>query len=352
MAGPDLAERTLQLVDVPSESREEEELAELVAREVPLELAHRDGCTLLFATPRTGKPLVALAGHLDTVPAQGNIPGRIEDGAVWGLGSSDMKSGLAVMIELARWIVAERPALSADVALVFFPREELPASEESPLPGLLGTGLLDDAGLVIVLEPTDNTIQAGCLGHLSAELVFEGVSAHSARPWQGRNAIEIAFAGLEPVLAFEPREVRTGGLSFVEVLSVTRIEGGIAGNVIPDRVACTVSFRYAPGRSPEDAAAELEALVAHTGRVEVLGNSPPARVVVDTPLLSRLRQAGGFELEPKQAWTPVAEFTAHGLDAVNLGPGATRYAHKPDEQVEIAQLERTFDALRRFLTDS
>ena len=347
----DLAERTLQLVNVPSESRNEHELAELVAREVPLELVHRDDCTLLFATPRSdGRPLVALAGHLDTVPA-GNVPGRIADGAVWGLGASDMKGGLAVMIELARWIAAEGPALAVDVALLFFPREELPATAGSPLPDALATGLLDEAGLVLVLEPTDNRVQAGCLGHLSAEIVFEGVSAHSARPWQGRNAIEVALRGLEPLLRFEPRAVQVDGLRFFEVLSVTRIEGGIAANVIPDRVVSTVSFRYAPGRSPADAAAELDRLVGDGGRVHVLGNSAPARVVADTPLVRRLRETGGFAVEPKQAWTPVAEFTAHGLDAVNLGPGATRFAHKPDERVEIAQLERAFEALRRFLVE-
>jgi succinyl-diaminopimelate desuccinylase len=351
VAAEDLARRTLQLVDVPSESRDEAELAHVVEQEVPLDLAHRDGHTLLFTTPRTDRPFVLLAGHLDTVPAQDNIPGRIDDGWVWGLGSSDMKSGLAVMIELTRWVHAERPSLGVDLGFLFFPREELPATE-SALPPVLEAGVLDDAALVIVMEPTDNTLQAGCLGHLSAKAVFDGVSAHSARPWQGHNAIELAFEGLKPVLAFEPRETRVGGLRFVEVLSVTQIEGGIAGNVIPHRVECTLSFRYAPGRTPADAAAELEGLVGDAARVEVLGNSPPARVVVDTPLVTRLREAGDFVVEPKQAWTPVAEFTEHGLDAINLGPGPTRFAHKPDERVELSELERTYTALQRFVGDA
>ena len=136
------------------------------------------------------------------------------------------------------------------------------------------------------------------------------------------------------------------------MLSVTQIEGGIAGNVIPDRVECTLSFRYAPGRTPADAAAELASVVGDAGRLEVLGNSAPARVVVDTPLVARLREAGTFALEPKQAWTPVAEFTEHGLDAINLGPGPTRFAHKPDERVEIAELARTYTALQRFAGDA
>jgi succinyl-diaminopimelate desuccinylase len=199
------------------------------------------------------------------------------------------------------------------------------------------------------MEPTDNTIQAGCLGHLTAEIAFAGESAHSARPWQGRNAIEVAVRGLQPVLAEGPREVLVGGLPFVEVLSVTEIQGGIAGNVIPDRVTATLSYRYAPDRDPADAEARLRGLLDGHAEIERLGNSPPARVVTDTPLVRRLREAGDFELEPKQAWTPVAEFTAQGLDAVNCGPGATALAHKPDERVEIAALERGYEALRRFL---
>jgi succinyl-diaminopimelate desuccinylase len=344
-----LAHRTLQLVDVQSVSRDEQELAELVADALSLPLVHRDGCTLLFAAPRSeGRDLVAFAGHLDTVPPQDNLPGRIEDGAVWGLGASDMKAGLAVMMELASWIERDEPELGVDAAFLFFPREELPASE-SALPAVLETGLLDDASLVVVMEPTDNTLQAGCLGHLTAEIAFAGESAHSARPWQGRNAIEVAVRGLQPVLAEEPREVEVGGLSFVEVLSVTEIQGGIAGNVIPDRVTATLSYRYGPDRQPADAEARLRGLLDGHAEIERLGNSPPARVVTDTPLVRRLREAGGFELEPKQAWTPVAEFTAHGLDAVNCGPGATALAHKPDERVEIAALERSYEALRRFL---
>jgi succinyl-diaminopimelate desuccinylase len=346
-----LADRTLELVDVPSESLHEAEIAALVERLVPLPLTWRDGESMLFRAPSVTGPLVVLAGHLDTVPAQGNIPGRIENGAVHGLGATDMKSGLAVMVELARWIAAADPALAYDVAFLFFPREELSA-ELSALPALLdGTDEIADARLVVVLEPTDNTLQLGCLGHVTAELVFRGESAHSARPWLGRNAIREAVEGLRDLVRLEPHDVEVQGLVFREVLSATRIEGGIATNVIPDEVRATLSFRYAPDRTPEEAEARLRLLVAPTGADAVVtGNSPAARVALDSPLVQRLRESGGFAVEPKQAWTPVAEFASRGLDAVNLGPGATRYAHRRDEQVEIAALERTFDALRRFLT--
>jgi succinyl-diaminopimelate desuccinylase len=348
-----LAERltatTLALVDTPSESRNEQEIAELVAASVPLSVAYRNEATLLFATERTERPLVVLAGHLDTVPENGNLPGRIEDRIVHGLGASDMKGGLAVMVELARWVAGTGPDLAVDLAFLFFPREELPAGE-SALPDVLATGLLDDAALVVMLEPTDNTIQSGCLGNLNAELVFEGQSAHSARPWLGENAIAVAVEALAPIVRLPPLDVEIDGLLFREVLSVTEIEGGIATNVIPDRARCTINFRYAPNRTEGDAEARLCELLGRP--FQVRGNSPPARVVTDTPLLRRLRDAGGFPLEPKQAWTPVAEFSAHGLDAVNLGPGATRYAHTRDEQVSASELERTFRALRSFAQSS
>jgi succinyl-diaminopimelate desuccinylase len=342
-----LAATTLALVDTPSESRNEQAIAELVAARVPLDLAYRDEATLLYATPRTGRPLVVLAGHLDTVPENGNMPGRIEHGVVHGLGASDMKGGLAVMIELARWLADQGPDLVADLAFLFFPREELPAGE-SALPDVLATGLLDDAALVVMLEPTDNTIQSGCLGNLTAEVLFEGQSAHSARPWLGENAIALAVEALAPIVRLPPVDVEIEGLLFREVLSFTGIEGGLATNVIPDRVRSTLNFRYAPNRTEEEAEARLLELLGQP--FHVLGNSPPGRVVTDTPLVTRLREAGGFALEPKQAWTPVAEFSAHDLDAVNLGPGATRYAHTRDERVAASELARTFLAIQAFLT--
>jgi succinyl-diaminopimelate desuccinylase len=348
-----LARRTLDLVDIPSVSRDEDAVAEHVAAamgEAPVELVHRgdDGRTLLYLTGRRpGRDLVLLAGHLDTVPPQANLPGRIENGAVHGLGASDMKGGVAVMVELARSL-GDDPAV--DIGFLFFPREELPP-EESALPAVFaGAPVVLEAGLVVVLEPTDNTIQAGCVGNLNAELAFAGVSAHSARPWLGVNAVDRAVEGLARILPVPSLDVDVQGLRFVEVVSVTEIHGGIASNVIPSRVACTLNYRYAPDRAPADAETRIAELAAAAGgELRILSNSPPARVAADAPLVHRLAEAGGFAVEPKQAWTPVAEFAAQGLDAVNLGPGATRYAHTQDEQVEIAELVRTFEALRRLI---
>lgn len=343
MARP-LAERTLALVDIPSESRREQAIAEYVTAAMARMPTWRDAETLWYELPGGNRPLVVFAGHLDTVPAQGNIPGRLEAGVVHGLGASDMKAGVAVMIELANRIAALPAPAAVDTAFLFFPREELP-SAESPLPAFFErVARAREAALAIVLEPTDCTIQAGCMGNLNAELVFRGRSAHSARPWLGENAIERAVEGLRPFLAREPEDVEVGGLVFREVVTLTGIEGGLARNVVPDRVVARLNHRFAPGRSPEQAVERVRAL-ADGAEFELLDVSGAADVATDNPLVQRLRELGGFALEPKQAWTPVAEFSDAGIPAVNFGPGATRFAHTRDEQVEVAALVRAFDAL-------
>jgi succinyl-diaminopimelate desuccinylase len=343
----DLAARTLELVDVPSESWQEESLAELVRASVPLELVYDDDLTLLFRREPGGLPLVVFAGHLDTVPLNENLPGRIDGGAVHGLGASDMKGGLAVMVELARWAAAAGSELALEPAFLFFAREEI-SVEHSPLPRLFDAGLIADAALVVVLEPTDNELQVGCVGNVNARLRFVGRSAHTARPWLGVNAIDVAVAGLARVAGLAPQDVEVEGLPFREVLSLTRIEGGRADNVVPDLVEATLNFRYAPHRTRTEAEGRLRELAGDD--VEILSHSPSAPVAVDNQHLQRLRDAGGFPVTPKQAWTPVAQFAERGLDAVNFGPGAPRYAHTRDEQIEISALERSFEALRVFLT--
>lgn len=349
-----LVRRTLELVDIPSVSREEARIVAYVADSMPrqgFDLLYEEDETLFFALRDPGeRPRVLLAGHLDTVPPQENLPGRVEADAVLGLGASDMKGGVAVMIELARWVAENAPSLQLAPAFLFFGREELPA-EESPLPRLFER-VDAHADLAVMLEPTDNTLQVGCLGNLNATVTFRGESAHSARPWLGVNAIDVAIEDLAPLTRIEPIDVEVSGLVFREVLTVTGIEGGLAANVVPDRASARLNYRYAPTRSPSEAEARLRELVGRRGTLSFDGNSPPGRVSIEAPLVQRLREAGEFAVEPKQAWTPVAEFNRFGLDAVNLGPGATRYAHRRDEQIEIKELVRTWEALRRFLLGS
>jgi succinyl-diaminopimelate desuccinylase len=341
-----LADLTLALVDISSPSHQEAELYEYVKANVPLPLAHDDGESLLFAK-RSGEPLVLLSGHMDTVPAQGNIPGRIADGAVHGLGASDMKGGLAVMIELAAW--AAGAELGYDLGLLFFPREEI-GPEWNPLPAVFeATPVVDESALVICLEPTDNTLQLGCLGNINARVVFEGRPAHSARPWLGVNAIKLALEGLRPVLDSEPLDVDVDGLVFREVVSVTQIDDcGNASNVIPGRVEATLNYRFAPNRTLEQAEAHLRELVG--GTLEITQAAPAAPVAMSSPLVGRLRELGGLEVQPKQAWTNVADFAARGLDALNFGPGATRYAHAADELVDLLELGRCYAVLQEFFT--
>jgi succinyl-diaminopimelate desuccinylase len=350
--GERLAQRTLELVDIPSESLHEaavrSRLISLVPPAFAPEYAAEDA--FVFARPRRPEvPLVLLVGHYDTVPAQDNVPGRIADGAVHGCGATDMKGGVAVALEIVRALALGEPG-PVDVALLLFGKEELPA-HFSPLPDLFEhSQLASAAALAILLEPTDLTIQAGCLGNMNARIVFSGVSGHSARPWTAENAIERAIAGLAPIAALERREAVVSGLPFYEVASITRLEAGIADNVIPDRAVATLNFRYAPDRTPESAAEYLRSLTPAGAELEITGDSPPATVVTDTPLVRALRDAGDLSFEPKQAWTNVADFTIRGIDAINFGPGATRYAHRRDERVEIDALVTAYETLLRFLT--
>jgi succinyl-diaminopimelate desuccinylase len=349
-----LAARTLELVDIPSESGSEaairDHLRTLVPPTNPVEYTNEAADLFVPDRRSGGAPLVVLCCHYDTVPAQDNLPGRIEDGAVHGLGASDMKGGVAVAIELLRDLAVDRPG-PYDVALLLFGREELPP-EHNPLPALLsGSRRVHEATLAILLEPTDGQVQAGCLGHLSARAMFDGVSGHSARPWQADNAIERAIHGLGPVVGREPRDVIVGGLTFREVASITRFSAGIADNVIPDRAAATISFRYAPDRAPAEAERYLRALLAEASLVEVVGNSPPGLVATGNPVIEALVRAGARGLEPKQAWTNVADFSAAGIDAVNFGPGHTAQAHRRDEHVRVDALVHAYDTLHRLLTE-
>jgi succinyl-diaminopimelate desuccinylase len=336
MPASDLAARTLELVDVPSESRREGAAMELVRRLLPGEALYDDGEAIVWGAAAAP---VALAGHVDTVPAQENVPGRIEDGAVHGLGASDMKGGVAVMLELAR---AEAPA-----RYVFFTREEVPL-EESPLPPVFASGVLAGTELAVVLEPTDAILHAGCLGNLQARVDFHGESAHSARPWTGRNAIHALVDGLAPLARLEPVDVELDGLVYREVVSAVRVEGGIAQNVVPARASAELNFRYAPGRSRREAEARLRELVPD-GELLVLHNSPSAPPALGNPFLGRLRELVP-DVAPKQAWTPVAQFAEQGIDGINYGPGATAYAHRQDEQIPIANLHAVYETLARFLS--
>jgi succinyl-diaminopimelate desuccinylase len=334
-----LAARTLELVDIPSQSRNEAAIAQHVLSTVPGARDAGDGCVLAGDGP------VLLAGHLDTVPAQDNIPGRADAHAVHGLGASDMKAALAVMIELA--IAGRAPGTT----LCFFPREELPVSESALTPLLAREPSLREAEVAIVMEPTANAIHAGCLGNINATWTFHGVSGHSARPWLADNAIERAARAIaELAAAAPPQHAEFGGLEFTEAISVVGIKGGIARNVIPDRAIAQVNYRYSPGRTAADAEARLRELCSGDGReLAIESNAPSAPVATTHPFVQRLIESGSLDVAPKQAWTPVAEFALAGVPAVNFGPGDPAQAHRRDELVEVDALVRSFRTLEAVL---
>jgi succinyl-diaminopimelate desuccinylase len=288
-----------------------------------------------------------LAGHLDTVPAQGNAAPREDGGRLYGLGSSDMKSGLAVMMALAR--EGGGAAARFDLAWVFYDCEEV-AFERNGLRRLLGElPWLRSAALAILLEPTDCAAELGCLGSLHAEVTVRGRAAHSARPWLGENAIYRALPVLERLAAIDPKPVVIGGVTYWETLQVTTAAAGIGRNVIPDALRLNVNFRFAPPRSAEEAVAEVRALFPADAGFEVVDLSPPAPPATDAPVMAEFLGRFGLERRAKQAWTDVAQFAAAGVPALNFGPGVPELAHRTDESVPLANLERARQVLRSFL---
>jgi succinyl-diaminopimelate desuccinylase len=349
-----LAERTLELVDIASESGAERDIAEHVVRVlgdggVPVVDAG-DTCVLAGATSRHERPLVLLAGHLDTVPAQDNWPGRADCDGVAGLGASDMKGGVAVMLELALQQASGALELdSCDVGYVLFGREELPSAESALAPLLEHEQGLREADLAIVLEPTANVVQAGCLGNIDATWTFTGRAGHSARPWLADNAIDRALAAVRELHSQAPERETIEGLEFAQVASVTTLRAGVARNVIPGTCTANVNFRYSPRLDAEQAERELRLRCEAHGELELLSNSQGALPPRANPLFARLLAASGAAPEAKQAWTPVAEFAAAGIEAVNLGPGDPALAHRPDERVSGEALARAHQILGSFL---
>lgn len=340
-----LCARTLELVDIPSQSRAEERaaghvLGVLEAAGIAVRDAG-DSCVLAGVLERGERPLVLLAGHLDTVPSQGNIPGHLTADGVEGLGAADMKGSLAVMIELALSGAGGR----CDVGYLFFGREELPPQHSSLVPLLEREPALQGADLVLMMEPTANRVQAGCLGNLNATWHFTGRSGHSARPWLAENAIAALAAGVGALEAREPVEHVFEGLSFHEVFSVTSVEGGIARNVIPGEAQAHVNYRYPPGVGPQEAEERLAEACSGHGRLEVEANAPSGEVVASGPLVDELVALSGGPVEPKQAWTPVAEFGAAGIRAVNFGPGDPAQAHRADEAIAADALLASFELI-------
>ena len=338
---------TQQLVDIPSVSRNEADVLAFITDQMKgTSLAWSGDAVSVFAKPRSGKPLVVVAGHTDTVPIANNVPSRIDGDVIYGRGTADMKAALAVMIE------ASKLDSVYDVAYLFFGREELPSSESALLPALEQCELLRLADYAILMEPTSNALELGCQGNLNLVVTFHGARAHSARPWTGSNAAHSAILALHSVASLEPNDVYIDDLLFREVANITAIRGGDARNVIPDRIEADINIRYAPNRTAADVERQwIDKFAAVGATVKVIGNSPGAPVTSDHPFTAALLAAGAEGRTPKQAWTNAADFALYDIPTVNFGPGNPALAHRDDESVTGTAIYDSYVTLSKFLTE-
>jgi succinyl-diaminopimelate desuccinylase len=349
-----LAEKTLELCRIPSVTGDESRIGDAVEARCRAigSTTERRGNTVLARGPHSpGRPLVALFGHTDTVPPASGQPIGIDGGRVYGCGASDMKGGLAVMLALLEDAQRHKERQQSNLLCVFYDKEEGPA-QESGMVQLCAPGVLAKVDLGICLEPTDCRIHAGCLGGLQARVVASGRRAHSARPWQGENAIYAALPLLYRLRDTPRKEVQVGGLSFYEVFVATQAETHSSRNVVPDRFTINLNYRFAPGKSLARARGELFDFVSTASpnyRVDIVDEAPAGQVCIDEPRLRAWREACGLEVAAKQAWTDVARLTELGIAAVNYGPGDTAEAHQANESVSIDALFLCFQSLSRLL---
>lgn len=336
---------TRQLVDIESVSGGEAEIAALVEQALQatsLDLV-RDGNCLIARTHHGRPSRVLLAGHLDTVPIAGNLPARIEGGRMYGCGTSDMKSGLAVLLHVA----ATLPEPTSDITVIAYDCEEVAADRN----GLkrLARDHRDwlAADLAILMESSNAGIEAGCQGTLRVRVDTSGRRAHTARAWLGENAIHGLGATLAALAAYVPREVEIDGCRYREGLNAVAIGGGVAGNVVPDAASMTVNFRFAPDRSVEDAYAHV---VAVLGPCTLLDAAAGALPRLTEPAAAQFVAATGASPVAKYGWTDVACFAELGIPALNYGPGDPDLAHTREESVEVANITRCADVLRAYLT--
>lgn len=346
----ELAALTHELVRIPSVTGDEGAIAEVVerrCRDLSGVRVERLGNALVVRLGEAAEPAVALVGHLDTVPPWEGHETGIQGTVVVGRGAADMKGGVAVMLSvLTRCAVDGVP-----VVALFYDREEGPNRENGIHAVLDRSTLFGEPPFAFVGEPTSGAIHAGCVGVLNADVEFRGRTAHSARPWEGENAVLAAVPFLERLRAQTQRAVTVEGLEFFDTLSVTEAHGGVARNVIPDRFTLGVNARFAPGREATVVRAGIERLVGEAGSVEWLDESPAAMPALGDPILRAFLSLTGVSVLPKQAWTDVATLAARGIPAVNYGPGEPSQAHQRGEWVDGEAVARVAGNLMRFLAE-
>ena len=346
-------EQTLRwLCEIPSFTSEEGPICEALSKRLesrklaaPL---RRYGNSLLAAVSRgSGGPHIALVGHTDVVRTDHDGPVRVEADRLYGPGSSDMKSGLAVMLDLIEHDQSLCQRL--DLSLVFYAREEGPYVDNELQLVLDADPEISSVDLAVCLEPSDNKLSLGASGSIHAGLRFLGRTAHSARPWQGDNAIHLAGPFLAELAELEPREAVIDGLVFRSVTSVTLANGGRGRNVIPDELTLNVNHRFSPDQTLREAQDKLEALVAGRAEISWRDLSPAAPPHAHHPLVEALKDSGVVGVEPKQAWTDVARFAEHHIAAVNFGPGVNAQAHQRNEWTSLTKLVEGRNIVARWL---
>jgi len=343
---------TLQwLVNTPSVTGNEGRIATAIAQRLlpswSMDSVTRIGNSLVVGEPG-GRPMIVLYGHTDTVPEQGNGVARIEGDRMYGLGASDMKAGVAVMIHVLENQTIRRGPY--DVVGVFYDKEEGPAAENGLENVLDRVDWLAASELAVVLEPTDLRLELGCNGVLNADVVFRGHSAHSARPWLGENAVTKAGSWLAELHANQPELVTIDGLEFREVFSVTRAAGGIANNIIPPEFVINLNHRFPPIYTLDEAEARLRDVAAAADDIVIRDRAPAGAVPAGNDLAAALQRVTGAERAAKQGWTDVARLTEWGIAAVNYGPGEVAQAHQATESVPLRHLDESIAALTEFLT--
>ena len=346
----DGAALTAQLVDTPSVSGEEGPLTDAIEgalRSLPHLTVHRDGNAIVARTTLGRAERVILAGHVDTVPVAGNLPSRVEGSRLYGCGTTDMKSGLAVQLRLA----ASLTSPSRDVTYVFYDCEEVAADRNGLLRLSRHSPELLAGDFAVLMEPSSGEVEGGCQGTLRAEVTVAGQRAHTARSWMGRNAIHEAGAVLDVLRAYTPREPEVDGLRYHEGLNAVGIRGGVAGNVVPDECAVTVNYRFAPDLTGEQAA-EFVRSVFSAWPVTVLDVADGARPGLGQPAAAEFVAVVGGTPRAKLGWTDVARFSALGIPAVNYGPGISEIAHTAGEYVEIGKIAECESRLRAWLNAS
>jgi succinyl-diaminopimelate desuccinylase len=339
---------TAALVDVESVSGGETPLADLVEtalRGLPGYDVIRDGDAVVAYTRLGRGRRVLLAGHLDTVPVADNLPSRVDGPRLYGCGTTDMKSGLAVMLHLAATV----PDPAVDLTLVCYDNEEVEASRNGLRRLAENHRDLLNADLAVLLEPTSGQVEAGCQGTMRARITTKGRRAHSARSWLGVNAIHAAGEVLARLGTYQPRVVELDGCVYREGLNAVRIDGGVAGNVIPDLCEVVVNYRFAPDRDLDAARAHLVE-VFDGYKVEITDSAPGALPGLGTPAARAFVEAVGGVPVAKYGWTDVARFAALGIPAVNYGPGDPNLAHTREEYVEIDRITACTKALRTYLS--